>query len=725
MPDKESIIYEDPKYLKNRLAELKAFFGRSAIEELDIEKIGGLFRLLLMSQEEDGSWVDPAGVWTGVQTALVLKALALLGYNIKSSWPIIRDNKRWRGGIQNAFDFFSKKEIKLHPNNIPNHFIEDIWDACQVLLAYAFYDKQNEYRDVVSDFKVNWKTIYRELLKNKKIDWRGPAFLAAMLDVFVVYDIEEERIEEVIKVLLEIGKVGEKDYSGFLWRDSKAEPCWHGALILRTLARLPNYLINIKTKSDIVNSLTKALLDERVDSNGSKSSYWGEKAIDQHVPMYTARVLEGLIAGLPYLDEDIIKTASEAIEQANQFIFSEIRPDRNYQIYTPKTTITVAEYIASITSAVPVGVLIDATECLTKQLEINDLSSMKAGYDYVEKVKDGLRVIWLSDLHIGKVKKSGALFALKETGPVRRLFSPRKHLWSESFASENLRYMQDRIGELKPDHILVTGDITNLALRNQFQKAREHFLMIQERADKSATDLLHNFWTILPGNHDVDRKFLGTGLFGFSDAFKVTYNNGHNNPSFPFRKTLESRASKFKLEIIGMNSTPDWPVEVVGMNARGKLGKEQKDRLGEFLEDVPRTGKFVVVALHHAPLSVPHIRSEWAEYFMALDGKDAVDLINLCCTFEVKGILHGHYHTYSPWYAPVVNSKKVAKQMPIIGAPCGTTGIPGQNVEFLELREVNVMIYETIKPGLSVIRHRRVSESEKEWDEEDLGIVIY
>ena len=136
-----------------------------------------------------------------------------------------------------------------------------------------------------------------------------------------------------------------------------------------------------------------------------------------------------------------------------------------------------------------------------------------------------------------------------------------------------------------------------------------------------------------------------------------------------------------------------------------------------------------MVALHHAPLSVPYIKSELTEYFMSLDQADAKELIDLCCDFGVKGILHGHYHTYSPWNAPVGAPNEIVGYMPIVGAPCGTTDAPGQNVEFLELREVEVAKGAATTTGLSVVRHKLelqgLGQREQEWHEEELGVVIY
>jgi len=356
---------------------------------------------------------------------------------------------------------------------------------------------------------------------------------------------------------------------------------------------------------------------------------------------------------------------------------------------------------------------------------------MPTGYDRVEEVKGGMRIAWLSDLHIAKVTDSKRLFALKRTKLIRSLFLERKNIWTESFASDNLNKIMERVEDQKPSHVLITGDVTNLALEEQFKTARERFLTAQGKVGVQKDGLSRDFWTVLPGNHDVSRVSSDGKLSTFFESFGEIYSDGYAVQGFPVCKTLRSPAesSEFELELIGLDSTPNWPVEVVGMNARGQLGKEQKDKLQRLLSASHSSKKFVIVALHHAPLSVPYLKSELTEYFMGLDDDDAKELISLCCEFGVRGILHGHYHAYSPWYAPVGAPNRIVGQMPIVGAPCGTTGAPGQNVEFLELREVDVIKGATTTPGLSVIRHKleppRAALREQEWDEEELGVVIY
>ncbi|MCJ7767139.1 metallophosphoesterase, partial [Candidatus Bathyarchaeota archaeon] len=614
MTKEKSIVYEDRLYLKNRLAELRAFFNISLTKTLSSKVIEGLFTFLLAKQSSNGSWpdVDGDGRWTAVQTAVTLKALRRLGYSISSTWPIVQGGRSERGGVEKALDYFEKEEVPVHPNEIPKKgVIEDLWDACQVLLAFASYERYERYKDEVSYIESNWQRLYEECLASDKGDWSGPAFLAAILDVFVKYDSPQGN--KVFEYLMEKGKKKGQDCAGFLWTESTAESCWHASLVLRTLSELPELMLPRSKKKALFEELVPALLAERgVDRQGREHPHWGKGTTAGYRPMHTARAMEGLACALPYLGEDIASNVTKAINLGNQYLVSEAHEESGFpgiKIGTFKSTTAVAEYFASLTSAVPVGTLIDATECLSKQIEINDArSSMPTGFDYLQEVEGGLRIAWLSDLHIADVKESSMPYArpvitIKRMKLLRSLFQRTKSYWSEKFASENLDLILEKLAEQKPNHILVTGDITNLALEEQFRLARDKFLSLQAEVGIKASGgrLSPDFWTILPGNHDVGKFTARKKLSSFFEEFGEIYPDSFTPQDFPFCKTLRSPAisSDFELELVGLDSTPDSPVEVVGMNARGELGEEQKDKLQELLSNHHSSRKFVVVALHH------------------------------------------------------------------------------------------------------------------------------
>jgi hypothetical protein len=728
MAKRDHALHEDRSYVDNRLAEIHAFLDASEHQWSRPDKLKGVFERLLSMQDADGSWPDPGGKWTAVQTAVVLRALARLGYTCRSNWPLWGGGEE-RGGVQKAIDFFRRNSVKIRPVEIPNKWVEDIWDTCQVLLAFASYGLREEYQDAFHDIKATWLQLWNNGRANDHLNWRGPGFLAAMLDVLVAYDPPGDCTHELAHHLVDL-IMGNS--SGKLPEEWKPEPCWHLALVMRTLAEVPPHVLPKTEKRKIYSVLVPMLLAERgKDEQGIYHQYWG-KGLDRYWPMYTARALQGLTAGIPYVDEGPADEARHAIEKGDDDLFSRADEDSKYpgiMIGDLKSTIAVAEYFAWSVASVPVVTLIDAAECLAKQIEFNDARRSEIrGYDYADEVEGGLRIAWLSDLHIAEMASSGRLFArsVKERPWLRLLFLATKNLWTESFASQNLEDILRRVGELAFNHVLITGDITNLARPEQFRLAREKFIALQGKAavDGNTSKLSSDFWTILPGNHDVGSARAGRKLKDFIEAFGEVCDSIGTTGAFPFSHRVRSpnRSSGLELEIIGLDSTPCYPVQVVGMNARGFLGTEQKDALAKRLESDGRmSGRLRVVALHHAPLMIPFLKSKAAEYFMSLNAQDASDLIALCCTYNVTAILHGHFHVYSPWHAPVGVPHGVTRSMPIIGSPCGTVGVPGEGVEFLELREVRLHKGPDSFPGLSLFRH---SLQKGQWGQENLGITI-
>jgi hypothetical protein len=727
MDEKDYSLYQDRLYIDRRLRDIGMFFNTPHSKGLKSETIRDLFTHLLSRQEADGSWPDPGGKWTAVQTAVVLKALAALGYTAQSVWPLSGGRRRGRGGVQKALDFFTAQGIDIRPARVPNDAIEDIWDICQVLLAFASYNKKETYEEVAHYIDEHWSSLSDAALANEAFNWRGPGFLAAMVDALVLYVPEGQSVKDLAGKLIRtfMGTTG-------LVKDWPPEPCWHLALALRTIAQLPDHVATRDDRKAVCDRLASALLSERPrDPEGNYYKYWGKKGLDRHWPMYTARALQGLAVATPYLTGDLLSQALRAMDAGNQYLFSRASqdPDLVYpgiMIGDLKSCTAVAEYFASLITSVPVGVLIDAAECLTVQVQSSDkqLSHIVSG-GHTQSVKGGLKIAWLSDLHISDVEgpKGQVSFEVRRIPFFRQLFLPTKNRWTEGFAAQNLELILDQIHKQRFDHVLITGDVTMLGLPEQFKRAREKFIGLQSRMGiANETDRLSpQFWTILPGNHDVTGAWFGGRLAGFWQAFEDTF--ADQARSFPFRKGIVSPrgTTDLQVEVIGLDSNPRWGVQYVGMNARGVLGKNQMESLREVLALHRPANVLTVVALHHSPIITPFFKPQSVEYFMGLDARDASSLITLCCTHNVKAILHGHYHVFCPWYAPVGMPHEIKGYMPIIGSPCGTTDNPGQAVRFLELREVAVQKGTSIVPGLTLICQ---SLHDNVWTEVDLGVVI-
>ena len=101
-----------------------------------------------------------------------------------------------------------------------------------------------------------------------------------------------------------------------------------------------------------------------------------------------------------------------------------------------------------------------------------------------------IRIGHLSDIHLDGVP----------TPTVRQLMSKRligylnwRHNRSRSMTRDRLNRLVDDLNRQAPDHIAVTGDLTNVALPGEFENARD-WLRALGSGDRV---------TAIPGNHDA------------------------------------------------------------------------------------------------------------------------------------------------------------------------------------------------------------------------------
>jgi 3',5'-cyclic AMP phosphodiesterase CpdA len=227
-----------------------------------------------------------------------------------------------------------------------------------------------------------------------------------------------------------------------------------------------------------------------------------------------------------------------------------------------------------------------------------------------------MRIAHLSDPHL--LSLSGARwldFANKRwIGGINLLVKRGRHHRTEIFEA-----MVDDLNALGVDHVLCTGDITNLALEPEFRFARSHF-------ERLALDPDHI--TVLPGNHDA---YVDGGVAHFHDHFEPY-----------FRPDEAWRGGEEVWPIVRVRG----PVAIIGLStgmhtpwftAFGKVGRRQLDRLGEILRDPRLDASLRLVAIHHPPIggnTKSRVRGlhDWAEFGAVLQEAGA------------ELVLHGHEH---------------------------------------------------------------------------------
>jgi 3',5'-cyclic AMP phosphodiesterase CpdA len=181
------------------------------------------------------------------------------------------------------------------------------------------------------------------------------------------------------------------------------------------------------------------------------------------------------------------------------------------------------------------------------------------------------------------------------------------------------------------DHIVITGDITNISLPAEFRQASEWLATLgtSERV------------TIVPGNHDAYLPpFRDQGFWHWKpyllDNEEATrflkkekiFEEGKTRQPFPFLRLFNNIA------LIGLSTAvPTFPAMAIG-----RLGKKQIKALGELLGCLGKAGYARIVLIHHPPL--PN---------MTTFGRGLMDAKRLRDILQAQGVelvLYGHNHVF-------------------------------------------------------------------------------
>jgi 3',5'-cyclic AMP phosphodiesterase CpdA len=178
----------------------------------------------------------------------------------------------------------------------------------------------------------------------------------------------------------------------------------------------------------------------------------------------------------------------------------------------------------------------------------------------------------------------------------------------------------DDLREQAPDHVAVTGDLTNVSLPEEFRAAREWLVRIGDPVRVTAIPGNHDAYVALPRERSLAlwREWLAP-----DDAWRESAEPASGFPAVRVRGPLG---------LVGLSSAqPTWP-----FLAGGRLGAPQLERLERALAALRERGLVRVVLVHHAP--VPGVvslrRALW----------DAPRLCDVLARAGAELVLHGHLH---------------------------------------------------------------------------------
>ncbi|MHB8416476.1 MAG: metallophosphoesterase family protein [Myxococcales bacterium] len=184
---------------------------------------------------------------------------------------------------------------------------------------------------------------------------------------------------------------------------------------------------------------------------------------------------------------------------------------------------------------------------------------------------------------------------------------------------ERLLAEAERLGA---DHLIVSGDLTTLALPEEFEAAR------------AALAGWHGRMTILPGNHDrytpdAGRRRLFEQAFGpeLRSALPELCREGE----YPLVKLVGE-----ELALVGLCSARVPPAPGI---AAGWVGKEQRRALGEILRHPRLEGRAKLVVLHHGPY-----RADGRPDHLRHGLRDAREVMEVAARAGAIALCHGHIH---------------------------------------------------------------------------------
>jgi len=251
------------------------------------------------------------------------------------------------------------------------------------------------------------------------------------------------------------------------------------------------------------------------------------------------------------------------------------------------------------------------------------------------------RLIHLSDIHLTPFVEP-SLFELcskRVTGWLNWRLN-RAHGLGEHVLKNLVADMQQQ----KRDHLVISGDLVNLALRQEFLQARHWLEQLGLARDVSL--IFGNHDAYVPGALKKACQIFAPWIEGDDKQSKM--------PDFPYCR------QRGEVAIIGVNSA----YATRPFSARGFFKRQQALQLAEILAKTGQQDQFRVVMIHHPPLYRAVSRHK------ALQGIDLFQQI-----IEKQGaelILHGHSHLPSLNFIAGKNSL-----VPVVGVASASQGLGG------------------------------------------------
>ena len=195
---------------------------------------------------------------------------------------------------------------------------------------------------------------------------------------------------------------------------------------------------------------------------------------------------------------------------------------------------------------------------------------------------------------------------------------------AKKHSKETAKLALETLKDKAVDHLIVAGDLSNLALPGEFSAVKSVLNTYFEDTQM----------TIVPGNHDFyTRESLKARRFE-----QMIYAKRPGDLDLGTDAVWPFVDIRGDVALIGLNSAQPRPWFV----AAGRLGETQLEALEHALARPELSGKFKIVVLHHHLFQVVMTPGESLRCL-----EDRERLLDICQKGGVGLIVHGHNHDYS------------------------------------------------------------------------------
>jgi 3',5'-cyclic AMP phosphodiesterase CpdA len=225
-----------------------------------------------------------------------------------------------------------------------------------------------------------------------------------------------------------------------------------------------------------------------------------------------------------------------------------------------------------------------------------------------------MRIVHLSDLHFWHITLNPARLAGKRMlGMSNLILNPARR-----YRTGMMPALRDRIKELRPDHILITGDLTTTSLEEEFAAAFREVFPLNGK---------HTTLTVIPGNHDrYTRPAARLRLF------ERHFGEFAPSEEYPWIRHIGESTAILGLDV----SRPTL------ISARGMISSRQIEKARRLLEKShEKTGRLIVAC--HYPVVLPDGLK--ADRLHGLLGRE----ILLAFLAQLGPHLYCHGHIHSSW----------------------------------------------------------------------------